>query len=96
MGDEAAVGATAGEQLSVCSGFYDSARFHDQDRVCRLNGRQTMGDDERCALCHQLVEGGADLLLADRVEVGGRFIEKQDRRVLQKSARDGDTLALTT
>ena len=42
-----------------------------------------------------MIEGRADLLLADRIEMRGRFVEDQDRRVLQEGARDRNSLALT-
>ncbi len=69
-------------------------RIHDQNRVGGLNRRKTMGDDDRGALRHQFVEGGADLLLADRVEMRGRFVQDQDRRVLEEGACNRDPLAL--
>ena len=37
---------------------------------------------------------GEDLLTGSRVEVAGRFVGQQDRRVDRQRARDGDALAL--
>ena len=53
-----------------------------------------MGDDDRRAVAHQRVERAAHLRLADRVEMRGRLVEDQGRRVLQKGAGDRDALAL--
>ena len=40
------------------------------------------------------VERGEDLLLGAGVECAGRFVEDQDRRVLDQGAGDGDALLL--
>src|SRR5579871_4594067 len=53
-----------------------------------------MGDDDRRTVAHQRRECVAHLRLADRVEMRGRLVENQGRRVFQKSARDRDPLAL--
>src|SRR5690349_6306887 len=53
-----------------------------------------MSDDERCALRHEFIEGRADVMLADRIETRSRFVEDQDRCVLQEGAGDRDPLAL--
>jgi len=45
------------------------------------HGRQAMGDDNGRAVAHQRVERTAHLGLADRVEMRGRFVEDQGRRV---------------
>jgi hypothetical protein len=42
----------------------------------------------------QQVERAAHRLLVHRVEMRGRLVEDQDRRVLQEGARDRDALAL--
>ncbi len=43
-----------------------------------------MGDHERGAVLEQLVQRGLYELLEDRIEVGGRFVEDQDPRVLER------------
>ena len=53
-----------------------------------------MRDDDSRAVAHQRVERAAHLRLADRVEMRGRLVEDQRRRVLQKGAGDRDALAL--
>ena len=44
--DKTGVNAMCGKQFSVRPSFDDSSCLHDQDCVCSLNSRQTMGNDE--------------------------------------------------
>ena len=53
-----------------------------------------MGNEQRGPPDEQLAQGGADQRLVVRVQVGGRFVENHQRRVLQKGAGDGDPLPL--
>ena len=53
-----------------------------------------MGDDDGRAVGLQHVEGAAHRLLVHRVEMRGRLVQDQDRRVLEEGAGDGDALAL--
>ena len=54
-----------------------------------------MRDDERRAVVHQLLQRILDEALGLGVERGGRFVEDQDRRILQQRARDRDALPLS-
>ncbi len=53
-----------------------------------------MGDGNHGASAHQPRQRLADRLFGFTVQRGGRFIQQQDRRVLQEGARDGDALPL--
>ena len=54
-----------------------------------------MRDDERRAALAQAVERTLDVRFRLRVECAGRFIQDQDRRVLQDGACNGEALAFT-
>ena len=53
-----------------------------------------MRDRDHGTAAHQAAERLTDRLLGLAVKRRGGFIEQQDRRVLQESARDGDALPL--
>ena len=55
---------------------------------------QPMRDDDRGAVVHERLQGLLHGLLAHRVEVRGRLVEHEDRRVLEERAGDRDPLAL--
>jgi hypothetical protein len=54
-----------------------------------------VGDDQRRAVLHDVVQRVLDMALRLGVERRGRLVENQDRRVLQDGAGDGQALALT-
>ncbi len=66
---------------------------HD-DPIDAVNGREAMRDDECGAAVHEFLDRLHDGSFGRGIERGGRFVEQQDRRVLQKSARNADALAL--
>ena len=53
-----------------------------------------MRDDDHRPTDHERLQRFEQLLFGDRVEVGRRFVEDQDRRILEDGARDGQALAL--
>jgi len=55
---------------------------------------KTVGDDERGAANHQLVDRALHFLFRDGVERRGRLVEQQDRGVLQQRSRDRQPLPL--
>ena len=55
-----------------------------------------MGDDEGCTFCHKVLERFLHEFLGLGIERRGRFIEDEDRRVLEDSPRDREPLTLTT
>src|SRR5712672_1539947 len=56
--------------------------------------REAMGDRDHGPAVHQAGQRLADRFLGFAVERRGRFVEQQDRRVLQKRPRDRDALPL--
>ena len=53
-----------------------------------------MGDDDSGALGHQFRESAAQQRLVHRVEMRGRLVQDQDRRVLEEGPGDRHALAL--
>jgi len=82
------------KQLRVRTAFHDHARIEDDDAVGLLHCGQAVRDDEGGAIAHQLRQRRLDVALSLGVERRSRFIEDQDRCILQQRARDGDALAL--
>ena len=66
---------------------------HD-DLVGERDRREAVGDDERRAPRHRLVERELDLALGGGVDRGGRVVEDQHARVGEQRARDREPLAL--
>ena len=65
------------------------------DAVGLLHRGQPVRDDERRAAPHRRFERSLHHAFAFGVERAGRFVEQQQRRVLQHRAGDADALALT-
>ena len=94
VADQAGVEAVAGDQFGMASGLDQTAVIEHRQQVGVAHGREAMGDDDRRAVAHQGVECSAHQRFADRVQMRGRLVEHQCRRVFQKSAGDRHTLAL--
>jgi hypothetical protein len=54
-----------------------------------------MGDDQRGVVAPERVQCIPHQPLIQRVEMRSRFVQNQDRSVLQKDAGDGDALSLS-
>ena len=54
-----------------------------------------MGDDDQRLITRQFSDGGFHLLLILRIGISGRFVENDDRRILENGASERDPLALT-
>ncbi|NJM32738.1 MAG: hypothetical protein HC848_07675, partial [Limnobacter sp.] len=94
--DEGQVAAAPGEKLVVGSVLGHTALVQNHDPVGIGDGREPVGDgDDGAAPAHGL-EAFLNLDLGLAVERTRRFVEKQDRRVLQKRARDPHPLFLAT
>ena len=72
----------------------DAAAVHDHDAVGLQYRRQPVGDDQRGAALHQSFQCVLHRAFALRIEGTGRFVQQQDRRVLQQRAGDDDALLL--
>ena len=90
------VEAAARDQLSVVTGLDDPAFVEHDERIGVAHRRQPVGDDDGRAVVHQVLKRPAHEPLVDRVEMRGRLVENQHRRILEEGAGDGDALALAT
>src|SRR5438094_5436234 len=87
---EPAIDAVARDQLLVATDLRDAPVVDDDDPVGVPYGRQPVRDHEHGPTAHELGERLLDHELALRVEVRGRLVEDQDRRVLaQRAGRGG-------
>ena len=84
-----------GDELVERAGLHHPPLIEDQHARRVPDGREAMGDDEGGARRHHLVERQLQLLLGRGVERARRFVQDQDRRVLQQRAGDREALALT-
>src|SRR3712207_1638893 len=94
--EELVVEAARGEELAVCAAFNDASSVEHQDLVHVLHTHEPVGDDEGGAAMHQLVCGVQQPALRYGVEVGGRLVEHEQRRILQQRTGDGEALPLAT
>ena len=72
---------------------YLTVREND-DLVRCLHGAHPMGDDQNRLSCKQAGESFLYLCLILHIQTCRSFVKEKDRRVLQESPCDGDTLAL--
>jgi hypothetical protein len=74
--------------------FGQAPLIEHEDRVGIGNGREAVGDRQRGAVCRYGVQRGQNVLFGAGVERAGRFVEQQDRRVLDQRAGNSDALLL--
>ena len=74
--------------------FGDPAIVEHHDPVSRAHCGEPVGDHQRGALRHQLVERLLHQLFAFGVQRAGGFIQQQDRRIAQQRASNRDALLL--
>ena len=91
---EPGVDAALGDQRGVIALLDNPPRLHHQNAVSLQHRRQPMGDHQRRAPGHHVVERGLNLRFVVRVERRRRLVEQQDRRVLENGARDRQALPL--
>ena len=75
--------------------FDDFALIEYQDADHVRDRRQPMRHHDHRPALHQVGEAELNFLFGDRIQRRSRFVEYQDRRVLEDRARDGDPLPLT-
>src|SRR5207248_869744 len=102
IGDEAArlvapkllVVAAEAQELRVRAFLHDAAGLEHDEAIHARDGGEPVRDGDHGLALHELEELllNRDLHLA--VERRGRFIEHQDRRILEDHARERDALAL--
>src|SRR5437667_10854080 len=89
------VNAAARDELRTTALLNDMAMFEDDDLIDIVNRGEPMRRDQRRTPTHQFLDRFHDRRFCRRIERRGRLIEKQDRRILQKRARDAEALPLT-
>src|ERR1700730_9009083 len=89
------VNAAARDQLRTTALLDDMAMFEHDDLIDMVNRGEPMRRDQRRTPTHQFLDRFHDRGFCRRIECRGRLIEKQDRRILQKRARDAEALPLT-
>ena len=84
------------QQIVVRSAFHDPPIFNHHNFISLLNGRQTVGDNQRGAVFLQLIQRCLNGSLGLGIQRRGGFIKDQDRAVTQQRTGDSNTLALAT
>ena len=82
------------DQFAVDAVFDDLAVFEDDDPVEAGDRGEAVRDDDRSAALHEVLECCLDQLLALGIQGAGGFVQDQDGRVCQNSARNDDSLPL--
>jgi hypothetical protein len=72
------------------------ALVHEQNLIRRANRRQAVRNDEGGAVLAQIIHSLLHLFFSLDVERASRFVEHEDRRILQDRAGNCQTLAFTT
>ena len=89
------VNAHARQQLRMRSLFDNSPPIEDDNAVRSLRRREAVRNVQGGPSLRQPLERMKDLLLRGCIEIGGGFIENQDRCILQKGAGNGKPLPLS-
>ena len=91
---ELAVFTAARHQLRMGTLLDDHAMDQHRDSISPAHGGEAMGDHQRGAVLHQMLERFLHLPFPFGVERRGRFVKNQNRRVLDQRASDRKALAL--
>ena len=84
--------ATVPNQLLVRAALNDAPVIEHENLIGTHNRRKPMRDDHRRSVRHQMFQRFLNQTLGRGVYTCGRFIENQNRRILQQSARDREPL----
>src|SRR5581483_11476320 len=82
------------DQLVERAGLDDASLAKHQNARGVADGAEPVRDHEGGAALHHLVERHVEAGFGQRIERAGRFVEDEDRRVLEQRAGDGEALAL--
>lgn len=96
MSPEGCVDALLRDQFFVRAVFNDLAVFEHDDPVEFRDRTEAMRDHDTCAVFHERIETGLDELFAFAIEGARRFIENQDRSVLEYRPGNSYALALSS
>lgn len=76
--------------------FGNPSVFQNENSICFLNRLETMCNNEDGASFEKRMKRLTDLLLGEAIERGGRFVEEDNVRILEKYLRDRETLFLSS
>src|SRR5579883_920164 len=93
---DAAIGFATREQLLVSTLIDQFALAQNQHLISPANLREAMSNQQRGTALQHAMNGALDLILGSAIDRAGRVVEDQDARIGEQSARNGDTLALTS
>src|ERR1017187_5430059 len=91
---EPLINSALGNEFFVGADFADLSLFEYHNLVRPAYRGKPVRDDDYGAVLHQVGQRLLYQHFALRVQVAGGFVQDQDGRVLQQSARDGEALAL--
>src|SRR5512142_1177976 len=80
---EPAIGPLAPQQRSLCAAFRDAAMLQNEDLIDPLQADEAVSDEQGGLFLHQVKQSSQYLAFGDGVQVGGGFVQKQDRGILQ-------------
>ncbi len=76
-----------GQQFIVFASLSDLPPVEDDDLIGASDRRQTVRDHDHGAVLHQALQGFLNQPLGFRVEVRRRFIQDENRRILEQRVR---------
>ena len=82
------------QQLLVGSGFFYFPVMHHNNFICMLDRRKPVCDHDRSSSIHQPCKCLCDQCFGFCIDVGSRFIENKDLRIISKCPCEGQKLAL--
>jgi hypothetical protein len=83
-------------QIGVRAELGDAAVIHDDNMVALPQRAKAVSDNQRCAALHGLLHRCKDFMLGVRVDCSRGIVEKQNGRVQQNGAGDGQSLTLAS
>ena len=91
---ESGVRACSAHEFVVSAQLGDVPVVEDDDFVRIADSGEAVRDNEGGAVPHKLGDGRAHFPLVLRIQVGRGFVQDQNRRLFQQSARNGKPLPL--
>src|SRR6266566_7995207 len=91
---QALVDSAPVHEILVRANFRDRAPIEDHNAVGAADRRQPVRNHHDRPSHYQVAQGPLDEQLGLRVEFGGRFVQDEQRRILEQGPGDGDALAL--
>lgn len=93
--DKSFVELVEGNQFVMCTPFHNLAFVHHAYHVGILDCRQSVSDDNRCAVLHKSVQSFLHKAFAFGIECRSRFVKNKYRRILEDRSSDAYALSLS-